>query len=747
MAGVLPAALPAELSSGPGSRLRLAFEAASAQGITAGLWARWDDASQVVWMQIEVVEATSPTGSPPASPPGVRLVLTGRGWREVPPLLPTAPPGDLPSWADLLTVDLAVHTPLDEGGVRLDGMGLTSTHPAGWWRQVSDEASPAAADGRDRQGSGQESGRESERAADGLSSTGFPLAADDDEVASLADRGPPLAWIPLAVPPLFGPPAGPLPLPGTALERDGLSRLNAELFLDPALAVLGVETILAHADAIRYLADRPRPLFGLHAALSIGTADGLYHEASLIALPDAAHVGWRRRPSAEVPSVPATPAPPPAHWFTHRGPCAAAPVGVAASGPDFSRFLDCGTRALPAPQLQGPTGPVGYGFARLTWTPSVEGAVHVLEEARSPDFGFAREVWRGTGEAFVANLTQDGIFYYRVRGIIAGEESPLSNTVAVVVRADAWEVLAPADFGSDGEARLLAVQRAVLRLAAATGELFAVLGLPHHYREADAIAHAARLRAPRGSALSGGDAFAFGFDERRALSYGALYHPWVIAGAVSDRDATVPNDRAAIRRGLRLAPEADQRRLCPPDGAILGVAAARAHARGAWIAPANEPLIDVVALAPAPAEAALLPLYDGLVNTLCGDPRGFLCLSAETLADELEWRPINVRRLMMLLRRLAMRRGSTFVFEPNDDILARSVERGFETLLGDLLRRGAFAGPDAARSYRVTAGATPADRDGGRLLVELRVAPALPLQFLTLRLMQRGERQTVVEEA
>ncbi|MGC2779212.1 MAG: phage tail sheath C-terminal domain-containing protein, partial [Bradyrhizobium sp.] len=177
--------------------------------------------------------------------------------------------------------------------------------------------------------------------------------------------------------------------------------------------------------------------------------------------------------------------------------------------------------------------------------------------------------------------------------------------------------------------------------------------------------------------------------------------------------------------------------------------AARASGRGAWIAPANEPFKDIVALTPPIEFAAWLPLQDAQVNLIRADARGFLALNADTLSDELERRPINVRRLLILLRRVALRRGASYVFEPNGDALRRSVERGFTVLLTDLFRRGAFSGTTAAESFKVVtddAVNTAADRDAGRLLVELRVAPALPLQFLTVRLAQTGERLTVVEE-
>jgi phage tail sheath protein FI len=78
------------------------------------------------------------------------------------------------------------------------------------------------------------------------------------------------------------------------------------------------------------------------------------------------------------------------------------------------------------------------------------------------------------------------------------------------------------------------------------------------------------------------------------------------------------------------------------------------------------------------------------------------------------------------------------------------VERGFTFLLTDMFSRGAFAGATPVESFRVvTSGAinTNADRDAGRFFVELQIAPSLPLQFLTIRLSQSGERFTVLEEA
>jgi len=131
------------------------------------------------------------------------------------------------------------------------------------------------------------------------------------------------------------------------------------------------------------------------------------------------------------------------------------------------------------------------------------------------------------------------------------------------------------------------------------------------------------------------------------------------------------------------------------------------------------------------------------------EPRAFLTLCADTLSLEPDLRFIQVRRLLILLRRLALKLGATYVFEPNDASFRRLVQRNFEALLEDLFHRGAFAGKTAGSSFQVvTAGGlnTPQSIEQGRFIVELRVAPAQPLTFVTLRLVQSGSGRLAVEE-
>ena len=105
---------------------------------------------------------------------------------------------------------------------------------------------------------------------------------------------------------------------------------------------------------------------------------------------------------------------------------------------------------------------------------------------------------------------------------------------------------------------------------------------------------------------------------------------------------------------------------------------------------------------------------------------------------------------MTLLRRLALREGERLVFEPHGSALRRRVQHQFERMLGDLFKRGAFAGADQQEAFRVVADEslnTPPSVDQGRLIVELRVAPAAALAYLTVRLVTAGSGQLGVEEA
>ncbi|MEA3016139.1 MAG: hypothetical protein QOI38_861 [Sphingomonadales bacterium] len=605
---------------------------------------------------------------------------TGRGW--------TAAAADgVASDATAAQVTLGLRIDDGRGDVQtIAGIGLTPSGARNWWTNLPDDARGGGAD------------------------PAHLLARADEE-----ETQPPLAWLPLGLAGAFSRSVAAIDEGRTALERDGLSRFDSELFLDPELATARAGQIAAEAERILYVDGRP--LFGLHGG--IGIAEGAeFNPVSLIAVPDAIQPGWTERAYETLPQ-PTGDAPAPAHWFDHRGPCAALPEdGKDASAPDFSRFLDCGTRLLEAPVFDPPESPRAPGPVPLSWSATGPGSTYVLEMAAFADFRGAQTLYRGGVPSYHFNARAEGFYYFRLRAERGGEVSAPA-VAGVAVRGSAWDSLVPAQYSA---APLLSIQRALMRMAAGTGEMFALLSLPRHYHATEAVEHGRRLALWRQGGF--GEPDMFDTNERRVLSFGALHHPWI-----------------------RFRSGAAELASAPPEGAIAGIHARRTMARGAWIAAANEELRDIVALAPAIGDGDWPALDAGRINLLRRDSRGFLLLDSDTLSDEPEWRQINVRRLMSLLRRVAVRRGAAYVFEPNGDVLRRAVERGFTQMLDSMFRAGAFVGRTAEEAFRVSVEPTAADRDAGRLIVEIGVAPSQPMRFLTVRLFQSGERFTIAEEA
>jgi hypothetical protein len=647
---------------------------------------RVDLGSDQFWLRVEDVRATDTDASPPFD--GVRVAGPGLWWTPTPSALPSSI--DL---AERLSFEMWTRQGQSDAQ-RLSDLTFDLRHPLCWDALPTDlELYPeiTAVPRRDYAALWQ-----------AAANPRFPLAGSET---------PHALFVPIALPVTPDFYLSPDPQAADALTRDGLSVFDASLFLDPDLAETGVRDLLNEADTIRYQALTPRALQGLHAVLGI-------EEATLIAVPDAVQRGWFYR-GVTRPNDPQTSVPMLRPEWWHGVDCDPPPEIKPIREPDWSQFLNCDTFSnLIDPPVLDHDEADQLGTFSLSWTQPEANLIYVLEEATRADFKDAVAIYVGPDDRLILYGHAAGVFYYRVRGTRLPFSSDWSNGVAINVAPLTRWVLNPVETYSDE--MLLAVQHAVLRMCAARGDVFAVLTLPEHYREDDAIFHTQTL-------TTGSSGF-FGPEESRTLSFGALYHPWLIG-------------REENRSG--------EFRRTPPDGAMTGIIAQRTLARGAWIAPANEFLKGVVALTPAIDRSRWLDLQDAQLNLIRHEPKGFTAMNSDTLTSDEELRPINVRRLLILLRRLALRLGATYVFEPNSDAFRRSVQRGFEAMLDGMFLRGAFAGATATTSYQVvtdTSVNTPASVDQGRFIVELRVAPSLPLTFLTIRLVQTGDRTLVTQE-
>jgi hypothetical protein len=667
---------------------------------------RIKDMGETWWMTVET--ATSlPDGTP---------IVFGKPLRAIgaPSSLPTL------SSADRLTFELWVRKD-QEYSISLSELGFAGAHERFWGKLPTDEEVYREDDNSDPE----------PPATILWTQVGdlfrFPLAG--------IRRNKSAFYFPLSMPLLPDNYLGAIRLTGTTLERDGLAEFNEELFIDQDLIETKTTDLAGEAEYLMYLSPQTRLLRGMHAAFPL-------EEATIISAPDAVHRGWSRSkldPLAHPqPSLP----PPRPEWWPFLDCHPQTPVKPTLSDCDeqsppaspikkvheplWGNFLDCSIKVIEAPTLSASTSLSEDGTFTLSWSSSPPlNASFVLEESGNADFTDTETVYAGRATSFTLYGRKEGDYFYRVRAFVGAQSTDWSNGVAVRVGdAVRWTTHDAKNYSAEV---LLAVQRSLLRMCGARADLVCLLSMPDHYREDDAIAHAALLKAPPELAPSSSLVMALSRGEALDFTYGALFHPWLIE---REDDA------------------ADRLTRMPPCGAVAGLFADRALNRGAWIAPANQPLRGVVALEPALQPSRRLDLQEARINLVRQEPRGFLVLDAETLSDDEDLRQMNVRRLLILLRRQALRLGANYVFEPNSAAFRRAVDRGFTAMLDGMFERGAFAGATAASAYQVVTDAslnTPQSVEQGRFIVELRVAPSLPMTFLTIRLIQTSERSLAME--
>lgn len=210
-------------------------------------------------------------------------------------------------------------------------------------------------------------------------------------------------------------------------------------------------------------------------------------------------------------------------------------------------------------------------------------------------------------------------------------------------------------------------------------------------------------------------------------SYAAAYHPWL--GVASEQ----PGGRAEP---------------VPPSAFAAGIIAARERSLGLPWGPANTDAVDAVTLSTAIDEATHAALHQLDVNVYRAEVRGIRLTAAHTLSRDPSLRQVSVRRLMTMLRLVLERQSQWIVFEPHTIELRQRLAGAVTQLLRDLYRAGAFAGSTESESFfvRCDDSVNTTWTEGlGRLVAEVGVAPAQPLEFLVLRLAQDAEGQIGIE--
>jgi uncharacterized protein len=259
----------------------------------------------------------------------------------------------------------------------------------------------------------------------------------------------------------------------------------------------------------------------------------------------------------------------------------------------------------------------------------------------------------------------------------------------------------------------LKVQLEAVKHCGLQGNRFAILDAPAALDPAHALADGSSgLTARRLALVRGTEA-----------ANAALYYPWIKVAAASK------------------IPGMTEIRTVPPCGHVAGIFARSDGRVGVFKAPANEVLLGVVDLEfpiDAETQAALNPVGINCLRALPG--RGLRVWGARTLSTEASWLYVNVRRLVLTLARWIDRNMGWVPFEPNTPRLWNRIQRELNAYLGQLWQAGALKGASAEEAFFVKCDSEtnpPGEREKGRVSTDVGVAPALPAEFVVVRIVHR----------
>jgi phage tail sheath protein FI len=215
------------------------------------------------------------------------------------------------------------------------------------------------------------------------------------------------------------------------------------------------------------------------------------------------------------------------------------------------------------------------------------------------------------------------------------------------------------------------------------------------------------------------------FDELRlaadpdTLRSGAAYHP----------SLWVPDP---------LGGPAMPQRLLPPAGLVAGAVSRLDRERGAHHTPANAPVFEAVDASRVYGDddAALLET-NGVNLLVCRCGRGLQIWGGRTLERrDPAGRFVAHRRLIHRLVRAIHRVAEPLVFDGNTPTLWLALTRAITAVLLEAFRAGALHGARPEEAFRVQCDDQtnpPEERDLGRCVCLISVAPAVPMEFITLR--------------
>ncbi len=227
-----------------------------------------------------------------------------------------------------------------------------------------------------------------------------------------------------------------------------------------------------------------------------------------------------------------------------------------------------------------------------------------------------------------------------------------------------------------------------------------------------------------------------GLSQRRILywrskfdtAYAAGYHPWVrIAPADDPRQRPIAVNPAAI---------------------AAGIVAQREQQFGVAYGPANIVASGAVSVVDTVTPPRHAELHQQAINVYLLEREGVRLTAGRTLALDPAWRQLNVRRLVTMICRVLEQQMQWAVFEPNDRDLRAQLARMLEAYLRQLYRANAFTGATETQAFFVKCDNElnpPQWVDQGRLLAQVGIAPAEPMEFIVLNIARSADAALTVQ--
>ncbi len=222
--------------------------------------------------------------------------------------------------------------------------------------------------------------------------------------------------------------------------------------------------------------------------------------------------------------------------------------------------------------------------------------------------------------------------------------------------------------------------------------------------------------------------------DEHLLRHATFYHPPLV----------VPDPLGTVETPLRQVPN---------SGLVTGVISRLDKQLGPYATPANAQIFEAVDLARSPNGEEQKALYEGGINLLrCSPGKGLLVWGGRVLGtlDNLSGSFLAHRRLIHVLVRAIRRVAEPLVFETNGPQLWLAFIRSITSVLLEAYRAGALKGTRPEEAFRVKCDAetNPPDQlDNGLCICLVDVAPAVPMEFITLRISVSGDGTLEVFES